>query len=100
MGYYIEGLHPKHKARQLREKYNATLLKDPPGNLRDIRAEGRALVCVVDNGPFEAAGIAYNDRELARFQMRVPDDLRMRWWLTLPRSTVIELCPRVEEVLE
>lgn len=95
MGFYIEtkSYQAKGKAKYLHEFEGATLLLDPkfPENSNTI------LICVVDNGPFEAAGICYNRQEFMDFNE--PDDPRPKVWLTLPRQKVIELCPPVEPML-
>lgn len=39
------------------------------------------LVCVVDNGPFEAAAYAYSENEMEEF--KYPDG-RPKRWLTVP----------------
>lgn len=53
-------------------------------------------MCVVDNGPFEAAAIGYDEKELDRFKR--PDD-RPKRWLILTKAKAIELCPEVKEKL-
>lgn len=44
-----------------------------------------AVICVVDNGPFEAAGFAYNERELDAFADIL--DPRPKRWVAIPRET-------------
>lgn len=93
MGYYVETPLPTGKARQIIDLYGGVPalpeLPDPDS--------GQTLICVVQNGPFDAAGIIYDQNELNDFSD--PDDYRARTWLTLPTETVIELCPRVESQL-
>ena len=72
MGYYIEVPSPKGKAAQLAEMYGAGIMDNPPATFDDI-PEGLALICVVDNGPFEAAALCYSAEEFAEFS--TPDDV-------------------------
>lgn len=72
MGYYIEVPNPKGKAQQLAELHGATILPQRPEAFEDV-AEGQALICVVDNGPFEAAGLCTSREDFTDFT--TPDDL-------------------------
>ena len=42
--------------------------------------EGKVLVCLVDNGFFRAAGVAYSKREYEAFLH--PDPRDKSWWIT------------------
>ena len=53
-------------------------------------------VCVIQNGPFDAAVICYNDAEYRDFKR---EDGRPKRWLIFPRAKVIELCPKVAKDL-
>lgn len=90
MGYYIETPINKGKARYIVEHYGGELVLSPESF--DFDSDD-ALVCVVENGLFDAAGIAYSPDE--RDQFNDPDDTRERVWLKLPKSKAIELCPYV-----
>lgn len=46
--------------------------------------EGKALVCVVDNGIFEAAGVAYSSEEYGEFTR--PEDPRPREYVLMDRD--------------
>ena len=82
MGYYIEVPEHHHKARQLQELMGAKPIGTPvpPSELPD----DQALICVMNNGPFEAAGLVYDDREFEEF---VRPDGRQKWWLVADRDT-------------
>lgn len=82
MGYYIEVPKSKNKAQQLIELYGAARVDE---SLVEsvFEAPNTAVICVVDNGPFEAAGFVYNKNELRVF-MR-PDG-RSRIWLVMERG--------------
>lgn len=54
MGYYIETEGVKGKAQALVDLHEAEILAQAPDTFDDV-PEDKALICVVDNGPFEAA---------------------------------------------
>ena len=77
MGYYLQTPGRNHeKAVALVKKYGGRQIDEPPNSLSELPEE-TALVCVVDNGPFEAAGLAYSDEELQAFAY--PDNRPRRW---------------------
>lgn len=93
MGYYLQAPTNHNKAKHLLEKFGGTPIKhhEPwnqkvPTSLTEIRPD-QALVCVVDNGMFEAAGVAYSDRELQAFNR--PDDRRPKVWLILDNREAV-----------
>ena len=118
MGYYI---NPQHTSKeQWLNDYGLEVIGDDVkwGRLPDM-----VLVCLVDNGPFTAAGICYDEVEFNEF--RGPDptpeeiaeskaraearginvfnldsgDQRPRKWYVVPRSDIIDVCPEVVEKL-
>lgn len=93
-------------------------------NFPGLTPEGNGVyVCLVDNGPFTAAGICYNEAEFDAFRAADPTpeevveskvraeaagiytvqldsgDQRPRTWYVVPRKDIIEVCPDVEERL-
>ena len=58
---------------------------------------GWVLVCVAENGGFDAAAVIYDEEELAAFTR--PDDRRSRTWLLMPRDEVVRMNPAAEAVL-
>lgn len=91
MGYYIEVPNVKGKAQQVIDIHGAELLERAPLSLSDIPPD-KAVICVVDNGPFEAAGFCYNEKELQDFV--APDYFqpqRPRQWLLMDRSKACKL---------
>ena len=86
--------------------------------------EGLVLVCLVDNGPFKAAGICYNESEFYEFVApdTTPEEIaaikanvesrgaafysldsgrqRPRTWYLVRREDIIKVCPEVEPILE
>lgn len=55
------------------------------------------LVCLVDNGPFTAAAICYNEQEFDEFNR--DDEPRPRKWYVVPKVDIIQVCPDVAGVL-
>ena len=55
---------------------NAIAVKEPPQNIDEL--PGCLPVCLVDNGQFYAAGIAYDEQELEEFKR--PDGRRKFWF--------------------
>lgn len=93
MGYYIETPLPIAKALQLKELYGA---ESYSGTFEDI-PEGKVVVAVIQNGPFDAAGICYDADEFEAFSEA--DDPRPKDLLLLDKDKAIELCPKVAEKL-
>ncbi len=87
MGYYIEVPQVHGKAQQIIDIHGAELLKRVPMSVRDV-PEDKAIICVVDNGPFEAAAFAFDDLELREF---AKPDPRPRQWLLMDRTTACKL---------
>lgn len=94
MGYYIEVERPTQKAKQLVEQYNAELVLSPEAF--DFSGSD-ALICVVENGPFDAAAIAYDEAERNDF-LPTARDQRPRTWLKMPKTKAMQLCPQVGRV--
>lgn len=92
MGYYIETPNNRGKAKQLTDLYGAELVLSP--EKFDFNGTD-ALICVVENGPFDAAGIAYDAGE--RDAMNQPGDPRPKTWLKLPKEKVLTLNPYVRD---
>jgi hypothetical protein len=90
MGYYVETPEHINKAEQLHRLYGAELVLSP----EDFDFDGEyALICVVENDGFDAAGIAYCAEE--RNDFSDPEDTRNKTWLKLPKKVVKKLNPRV-----
>jgi hypothetical protein len=94
MGFYLEVPENHNKAEQLIQ--HTAYRTNPPSNVSEIPST-EVLICVVDNGLFEAAGIVYSQQELEEFSR--PDG-RPRVWLLMSRDVVFEMNPRVAEVME
>ncbi len=66
MGYYIEVPDNKNKAQQLVDLYGAERIDMLPDSLAEL-PEDKALICVVQNPMYDAAALAYSDREMRYF---------------------------------
>ncbi len=86
MGYYIQVPKNKGKAQQIVELYGGRIAFSPP-SFEDITPE-EAIICVVDNGPYEAAGFAYNQDKLYAFSHM---DGRRKEWVIMNRQKACEL---------
>lgn len=100
MGFYLLDAtehEPTGKVQTLMALPGAVLLSDAPDKL----APGRITICVVDNGTFQAAGIAFDQQELEVFKggRGAYYDTRPRQWLTLPVEEVVKLKPHLAEYL-
>jgi hypothetical protein len=89
MGYYLELPSPLFKALQLIRDHGAKPW-DPDEDMHVFSKDGPVLICVVENGPFDAALICFDEQEYNRTTN--PKDMRPRKYLTLPLEKVFELC--------
>lgn len=85
MGYYIQG--PAKKVDYILSTYNGVRLEKAPKSIIDL-TEGQGLVCIVDNGPFQAAAFVFDDGELDAFTQ--PGDGRSKVWVSAPWELVSE----------
>lgn len=92
MGYYIHTGQDTGKGDFL-IAHGATELLIP-----DFFSGDFMTVCVVDNGRFEAAGIAFNKREFEAFKAPDSRAQRARRWFKVPRAVVEKFCPNFEEL--
>jgi len=86
MGIYIEVPHHLNKAEQLMNLHGAVQTL-APDSLSDISPD-KYLICVVENGLFDAAAVTYSQREMEAFKH--PDG-RPRTWLLMDEEKVNEL---------
>ena len=85
MGYYIPG-PVQGKAKYIKEVHNGEII-ECPSSFSDIPS-GKALICVVDNGPFEASGYAFSEREFEVFNR---SDGRQKIWMVMDEDLAREL---------
>ena len=91
MGYYISG-PIVGKADYIVEKFEGELIPQPQA-FSEV-PDDKALICVVSNGEFEAAGYAFSEREFEAFTL--PSDHRPKQWLLIDkkRAQVATGCDR------
>ena len=82
MGYYIQG-PTVGKVKHIIEKFGALVIPQP-SSFSAVPAN-KAIICVVENGFFDAAGFCYNEREFVAFTL--PSDNRPKTWLVMDRKT-------------
>lgn len=75
--------------------YAAEIVPLAPASFGDI-PEDKALIVVVDNGLFEAAGYAYDDIEFAEFTN--PRDRRPRTFVIMDKHAAEECSGRAERI--
>lgn len=89
MGYYVnhETLGNNNKAEKLIKNFGAV---EFTGILIDFSStpKNKAIICVIENGPFDAVGLAFSEKEMQEF-MR-PDD-RKKTWLYIDKKLAHKL---------
>lgn len=89
MGYYINEINGEEAPNKgkadfiLARAYDAQLLPAPPTEWQE------GLVCIVDNGVFDAAGYAYDENEMQAFLRPDSGKQRPRQWLLVPEAKAI-----------
>lgn len=86
MGFYIEGPSTS-KAPFIVSEYDGKIIPQPE-KFEDIPAD-KALICVVDNVYFEAAGYCFSAREFEAFTS--PRDERPKKWLIMDKAKAEKL---------
>ena len=92
MGFYINPPDGRchHKGQWLIDNHNATeiCVKDAL-DILESKDNTMGVICVVDNGPFEAAAFCFNTEEFHVFTR--PGDCRPKEWFAMDRKTAEEL---------
>ena len=87
MGYYIEVPNDFHKAEQIVRLYGGKTIPQPH-SFAEVPA-GKALIVIVDNVAFEAAGLAYSEPEFKAFTQ--PSDHRRKQFVLMDWEKACEL---------
>jgi hypothetical protein len=77
MGFYIDTFCNQGKADELVKRHGAIKIATPK-SFNDIPVD-KGLICVVENGFFDAAGLCYDESEFKAFVF--PDGRRKQWLL-------------------
>jgi len=96
MGYYIETGELKLKYLWIEQYMKGKIL--PKDQILTNKSNDNVPVVVVSNGPFEAAGIAYSEREWEAFNL--PDDFRPKKYLLVPKEEIVKQNPKHEGIFE
>jgi len=88
MGYYIQVAGHHGKAQAIATLFEGEILPSCPESYDEI-PEGKALIVVVDNGAFEAAGFAYDAEEFEAF-CKNPNDHRPMQYVLIDRNNAEE----------
>lgn len=88
MGIY---LNPKDTSKEkwLQQHATRTFGHNAP-SINEVE-DNEAIVCLVDNGMFTAAAVAYSQSEIDAFQS--PGDDRPKIWLVVNKPDLMEACP-------
>jgi hypothetical protein len=87
MGYYISTDTSAFKEAILISKYGAVSISQPQ-TFSEVPAD-KALICIVHNSMFEAAGLCYSAEEFARFTD--PNDHRYKTWVLMDKAQANQL---------
>ncbi len=87
MGYYIQVPENKGKAQQIVNLYGGRIVEQPLSFTEKKLNE--AVICVIDNGMFEAAAFCYSQEELDYF---INDNTgRAKTWVVMGWDTACNL---------
>ena len=88
MGFYLQTDAKHGKAEFIRDNHAATIVTQEEAEAA-IDNPDLAVVVVVSNGPFEAAGFAFDRKEFEAFTS--PDDRRPKKFFTMDRTLCRQL---------
>ena len=84
MGYYIQTPDHNNKALQIVNMFDAKVIPQPK-SFSEVPL-GKALICVIQNQLFDAAGFAFDEKEFEAFRAPDTDRQRPRTWLLMDRN--------------
>ena len=88
MGYYVEVPSSSGKAKQIADIYGGIIVTEKEA--REAMTDSSvAVIIVMDNGMFEAAGFAYDMNEFKAFTG--PNDYRPKQFVLMDRAKAKEL---------
>ena len=83
MGYYIQTKGTHGKAEEIAREHGGEIV-DQLDAAMAMMDKSKAVICVVDNGPFEAAAFAFDDSEFKEFTR--PEDPRSQKFVIIGRE--------------
>jgi hypothetical protein len=95
MGCYIQTGRNTHKAAHL-IAVGARFINKP--DAFEV-PEGKVLICVVENGLFDAAAVIFDEREFTDFSVNDHTG-RARTWLLMDKSAVLAIAPYAADFLK
>lgn len=95
MGFYI---NPTNMTKENWLKDNSVAVMFSPPDWKTVREKNLIPVCLVNNGPFNAAGICYSEREMNAFNL--PTDEREKVWCIVPQEKIYEIMPEIVGLIE
>lgn len=96
MGYYIETPEDTRKAAQIVKFHGGEIIPKP--DAFTVIAPDKALIVVMNNVLFEAAGLAYDKDEFEAFTD--PSDARSKQYVILDKALAHKLAKYKEKVCE
>jgi len=87
MGFYIGYPQDGDKVKLITEEYGGIILSEPPKP--ENFPSSQAIICVVDNGSWEAAAFCYKVEELQIFLDDTSE--RPKVWILMDRQKACEL---------
>ena len=95
MGVYV---NPPDQSKESWLEQHGMVVANPSW---EGRPEGTLPVCLVDNGPFKAAGVTHNKAEFDHFSNSGPDlgDYRPRIWYYVPVEQLLQVAHGLEHFL-
>jgi len=87
MGFYIETNSNYNKAETISLNYQGEIISKPQ-TFNEIPSD-KGLICVVNNGMFEAAGYCFDEREFNVFTN--PEDIRPKKYVLIDKDLAEKL---------
>lgn len=87
MGYYVQTPQHRNKAEQIVALFGGVIIPQPE-SLSAIPYD-KALIVVVSNGAFDAAGLAFNQEEFEAFTL--PSDPRAKKFVLVDKALAHEM---------
>lgn len=87
MGYYLQAPTNFNKADFLCSEYGGKIITVAEAETLMADPEAIAVVCVVNNGPFEAAAYCHSAAEFKEFSR--PEDRRPKVWLRFDNVSAV-----------